>query len=167
MYIDGTDARILEIVQRRGRATLDDLSQATGLSSSQCSRRLKRMENGGLIKAYVALVKPEAVGFPLQVFTLMSVDRDDVDTFDRFAEAIRTEPTVIAASVVTGQADFLISAVARDMTGYRDMLRRFTEAFPSVRSITTLFLLEEVKPGFAVPTDSLGAPEPSLSSGGR
>lgn len=161
MYVDSIDATILEMVQRRGRATLDDLSQATGLSSSQCSRRLKRMESGGLIKAYVALVKPEAVGFPLQVFTLMSVDRDDSDTFDRFREAIRTEPTVISANVVTGPSDFLLWAVARDITSYRAMLRRFTDAFPSLRTVTTLFLLEEVKPGFAVPIEPPDAPEPS------
>jgi Lrp/AsnC family transcriptional regulator, leucine-responsive regulatory protein len=161
MYVDSADAKILALLQREGRATLDDLSRVTGLSSSQCQRRLKRLEKVGLIQRYAAIVSPEAVGYPLQVFTLMSVDRDDADTFDRFEDAIRLEPTVIYANVVTGTADFLLWAVARDLVGYRELLRRLTDAFPTIKSVTTLVMLDEVKAGFVVPIESLGEPEPA------
>ena len=155
MYVDAIDAKIIELLQQKGRATLEELSQATGRSSSQCQRRQKRLENVGLVKRYLALVAPEAIGYPLQVFTLLSVERDDADTFDRFADAIRAEPTVIHAAVVTGTADFLLWVVARDMTRYRELLRRLTDGFPSLKNVTTLVMLEEVKPGFAVPVESL------------
>ncbi|HEV2603750.1 MAG TPA: Lrp/AsnC family transcriptional regulator [Microvirga sp.] len=164
MYVDRVDAKILDIVQRHGRATLDDLSQATGLSPSGCSRRLRRMEKVGLIQRYVALVEPGALGFPLQAYTLMAVDREDPDTLERFEEAIRSEPHVIHATTVTGEADFLVRTVARNIADYREMLRRFTETFPTLRNVTTLFLLEEVKAGYAVPIGShdgaLEAPNP-------
>ena len=155
MYIDEIDAKIIQLLQQRGRATLDELSQATGRSSSQCQRRQKRLENVGLIKRYVALVAPEAVGYPVQAFALLSVEREDADTFDRFADAIRAEPTIIHAAIVTGTADFLLWVVAPDMARYRELLRRLTDAFPSLKNVTTLVMLEEVKPGFAVPIESL------------
>lgn len=91
MYVDAIDANIIRLLQSNGRATLDELSQATGRSSSQCQRRQKRLENVGIIKRYVALVAPDAVGYPVQVFTLVSVERDEADTFDRFEESIRAD----------------------------------------------------------------------------
>jgi len=140
-----------------GRATLDELSQATGRSSSQCQRRQKRLESVGIIQRYVALVAPDAVGYPVQLFTLVSVERDEADTFDRFAEAIRAEPTIIHAAVVTGTADMLLWVVARDLSGYRELLRRLTDRFPTLKNVTTFVMLEQIKPGFAVPVEPLGA----------
>ena len=104
MYVDAIDANIIRLLQSNGRATLEELSQATGRSSSQCQRRQKRLESVGIIKRYVALVAPDAVGYPVQVFTLVSVERDEADTFDRFEEAIRAEPTIIHAAIVAGTA---------------------------------------------------------------
>lgn len=76
------------------------------------------------------------------------------DNTDELGAAPR-EPTVIQAAVVTGSADVLLLAVARDMTRYRELLRRLTDAFPSLKNVTTLVMLQEVKPGFAVPIESL------------
>jgi Lrp/AsnC family leucine-responsive transcriptional regulator len=160
MYVDAIDANILRLLQSNGRATLEELSQATGRSSSQCQRRQKRLESVGIIKRYVALVAPDAVGYPVQVFTLVSVERDEADTFDRFEEAIRAEPTIIHAAIVAGTSDILFWAVARDLAGYRGLLRRLTDAFPTLRSVTTFVMLEEIKPGFAVPVEALGDEEP-------
>ena len=77
-----------------------------------------RLESVGIIKRYVALVAPDAVGYPVQVFTLVSVERDEADTFDRFEEAIRAEPTIIHAAIVAGTSDILFWAVARNLAGY-------------------------------------------------
>ena len=129
MYVDAIDANIIRLLQSNGRATLEELSQATGRSSSQCQRRQKRLESVGIIKRYVALVAPDAVGYPVQVFTLVSVERDEADTFDRFEEAIRAEPTIIHAAIVAGTSDILFWAVARNLAGYRELLRRLTSGF--------------------------------------
>lgn len=155
MYVDAIDATIIKLLQSNGRTTLDELSQATGRSSSQCQRRQKRLESVGIIKRYVALVAPDAVGYPVQVFTLVSVERDEADTFDRFEEAIRAEPTIIHAAIITGTADVLLWVVARDLNSYRELLRRLTDAFPTLKNVTTFAMLEEIKPGFAVPVEAL------------
>lgn len=161
MYFDSVDAKILAVLQRQGRATLDELSQATGRSSSQCQRRQKRLESLGIIKRYVALVEPDTVGYPVQVFTLVSVERDEADTFERFEDAIRAEPTIIHAALITGTADVLLWVIARDLNAYRELLRRLTDAFPTVKNLTTFAMLEEIKAGFGVPIEALGAEEPA------
>lgn len=144
MRIDRKDARILALVQGNNRLTSEQIGEQIGLSHTGVVRRLKRLRDHAVITADVALVSAEAVGFPVRVNVSCSLERDHPDTYDRFIEALRAEPAVISADSVMGEADFTFTVVARSMEHIRELVRRYSQAFPSLRKVTSLVVLEVV-----------------------
>ena len=159
MFIDRIDAQMLTLLQNKGNVKLAELSAVAGISASACQRRVRRLESIGVIRGYKALINPEAAGFPLQIFTLVTLTREETNTIERFQEAIQTEPSVTYAAAVTGSCDFLLWIVARDMPFYRKLMQRLTEAFPTLRSTTSLVMLEEIKAGTVIPFEGHDHPD--------
>ncbi|MGR4932686.1 Lrp/AsnC family transcriptional regulator [Bradyrhizobium sp. CAR08] len=153
MQYDRIDARILEIVQKNNRLTSEVIGEMAGLSATACQRRLKRLRSEGIIEADVSIVAPKAVGNPIQMLVLVSLERERSDIIDRFKKAIRSSAEVVHGFYVTGDADFVLYVTARSMEDYEQFTRRFFYENPDIKAVKTMVIMDRVKAGFAVPIE--------------
>lgn len=151
MTIDAMNAKILALVQLNNKLTAEEIGAEIGLSHTGVVRRLRRLREESVIVADVAVVSPEAVGFPVRVNVSCSIERDRPDTYDRFMDALRNDPLIVSADMVIGKADFTFTAIASDMDAFGTLLKRLTDAFPSLTSVTSLAVLESVKRRTVIP----------------
>lgn len=153
MAYDRIDARILEIVQKNNRLTSDVIGEMAGLSATACQRRLKRLRSEGIIEADISIVSPKAVGRPIQMLALVSMERESADIIDRFKKAIRSSAEVVNAFYITGEADFILYITAPTMEDYEQFTRRFFYENHQIKSVKTMVVVDRVKVGFAVPVE--------------
>src|SRR6516225_7566815 len=113
--LDSLDRKLLDAVQRDNRLTTAELGERVGLSATACQRRLKRLRDAGVIEADVAIVSPRAVGRPVSMLVLVTLERERADIVDRFKASIRATKEVVIGFYVTGDADFALYVTARDM----------------------------------------------------
>ncbi|MDA9537160.1 ArsR family transcriptional regulator [Bradyrhizobium sp. CCBAU 21362] len=153
MKYDRIDARILEIVQKNNRLTSEVIGELTGLSATACQRRLKRLRSEGIIEADVSIVSPKAVGNPIQMLVLVTLERERSDIIDRFKKAIKSSVEVVNGFYVTGDADFVLYVTASCMEDYEQFTRRFFYENPDIKAVKTMVIMDRVKVGFAVPIE--------------
>ncbi|AZV37550.1 MULTISPECIES: Lrp/AsnC family transcriptional regulator [Komagataeibacter] len=151
MQYDHIDARILEIVQTNNRLTSEVIGDMVGLSGTACQRRLKRLRSSGIIESDVSIVSARAVGRPVQMIVLVTLERERSDIVDRFKKAIRNTPEVVSGFYVTGDSDFVLYVTARDMEDYERFTRKFFYENPDIKGFKTLVIMDRVKASFAVP----------------
>jgi Lrp/AsnC family leucine-responsive transcriptional regulator len=145
MKLDRIDRRILETMQRNGRITNLELAEAVGLSPTPCARRVKRLEESGIIDRHVTLLNQSQLGLKLTAIIGITMDRHTPDRFDRFEAAVRDFPEVIECSVVTGQtADYLLKAVVPDMEYYERFLLGKLTRIEGVTGVHSSFELRRV-----------------------
>lgn len=149
--LDEFDRRILRELQQDGRITVQALADHVGLSASPCLRRIRRMEEAGVITAYSATVDQNAVGLPVSVFVSIKLERQRAAQLDRFAEAIADWPEIMECYLMTGQFDFLLRVVCADLSAYETFLRDKLTQVEGVRSIESSFALGQVKYSKALP----------------
>lgn len=154
MQYDRIDARILEIVQKNNRLTSDVIGEMAGLSATACQRRLKRLRSEGIIEADVSIVSPKAVGNPIQMLVLVSLERERSDIIDRFKKAIKSSVEVVNGFYVTGDADFVLYVTAPSMEDYEQFTRRFFYENPDIKAVKTMVIMDRVKAGFAIPIEA-------------
>src|ERR1700712_400713 len=143
MRLDRIDVSMLQHLQRDGRATTVELSDAVGLSPSPCHRRQKILEEAGVITSYVALLDQERVGLPVNVFVSVELVGQTDEQLAGFEDAVSACPEVMECYIMTGASDFLLRVVAADLAAYELFLRRLTR-MPFVRSIRSAFALKRV-----------------------
>lgn len=153
MRYDRIDARILEIVQKNNRLTSEVIGEMAGLSATACQRRLKRLRSEGIIEADVSIVSPKAVGRPIEMLVLVTLERERSDIVDRFKKAIKSSVEVVNGFYVTGDADFALYVTAHTMEDYEEFTRRFFYVNPDIKGFKTMVVLDRVKAGFAVPVE--------------
>lgn len=139
------DRRILEALQQDGRMTVQAIADRVGLSASPCLRRIRRMEQAGVITAYSVTLDQNAVGLPVSVFVSIKLERQRAAQLDRFAEAIAGWPEVMECYLMTGQFDFLLRVVCADLADYEAFLRDKLTQLDGVGSIESSFALGQVK----------------------
>jgi Lrp/AsnC family leucine-responsive transcriptional regulator len=153
--LDVIDRRILRALQVDGRITYDVLAAQVGLSSSAALRRVKRLEEAGVIAAYVALVPAERVGLGLTAYLNVRLEKhSDVqkrNPMDLFRAAVQTWPEVVECAALTGEMDYLLRVVVADMAHYSRFIMDTLLAHPSVQDCKTSFVLDRVKNTTAVP----------------
>lgn len=154
MKYDRIDARILEIVQKNNRLTSETLGEFVGLSATACQRRLKRLRTEGIIETDVSIVSPKAVGRPIQMLVLVTLERERSDIIDKFKKAIKASADVVNGFYVTGDADFVLYVTARTMEDYEHFTRRFFYENSDIKGFKTMVIMDRVKAGFAIPIDS-------------
>ena len=140
-----TDRKILKVLQENGRMTIQAVADRVGLSASPCLRRIRRMEQAGVITAYSITLDQNAVGLPVSVFVSIKLERQRAAELDRFAEAIAGWPEVMECYLMTGQFDFLLRVVCADLGAYEAFLRERLTQLDGVGSIESSFALGQVK----------------------
>ncbi|MDP2149740.1 MAG: Lrp/AsnC family transcriptional regulator [Polaromonas sp.] len=153
--LDKLDRQILRNLQADGRATYDQLSGQVGLSPSAVLRRVKRLEESGVIDRYVALVKPESVGLGLTAYITVRLEKHleshKRSPMDLFRASVQTWPDVVECAALTGEMDYLLRVVVQDMAHYSRFIMDTLLKHPSVQDCKTSFVLDRVKATTAVP----------------
>ncbi len=153
--LDKLDANILRILQADGRRTYDLIATEVGLSASAVLRRVKRLEDTGIIDRYVALVKPDKVGLGLTAYINVRLEKHSEshkrNPMDLFSASVQTWPEVVECAALTGEMDYLLRLVVRDMSAYSRFIMDVLLKHPSVQDCKTSFVLTEVKSTTAVP----------------
>ncbi len=143
--LTATDRKILKVLQEDGRTTIQAIADSVGLSASPCLRRIRRMEQAGIITAYSITVDQNAVGLPVSVFVSIKLERQRAAQLDGFGEAIAAWPEVMECYLMTGQFDFLLRVVCADLAAYESFLREKLTQVDGVGSIESSFALGQVK----------------------
>lgn len=137
MKLDSIDRRILRALQRDGRQQNVELAKEVGLSPSPCLRRVRLLEEAGVIERYVAVLNPAKVGRGLTVFTRVWLKEQDADTVAHFAEAVQHLPQVVECHLMAGDCDFLLRVVAADIDDYRQFQMQHLTRIRGVQSVKT------------------------------
>jgi Lrp/AsnC family leucine-responsive transcriptional regulator len=136
--LDAYDRRILSALQRDGRLTNVQLADEIGLSASPCLRRVRHLEEAGVIRGYQATLNADALGLGLTVFIGVKVDRHHEDEAQKFHQMVSALPEVISAYLVSGESDFLLHVVVPDLRAYDQFLSDTLLKMPSaIRSAST------------------------------
>lgn len=151
--IDTIDRKILALLQQDAHTTMEKLSKAVGLSPSPCARRVRNLEASGVIKRYVAVVDQDKAGLPVSVFASIRLERQREDELDRFAKAISRWPEIVECYLMTGQRDYLLRIVVKDLPAYEAFLKRTLTRLDGVASIESSFALSQVKHAQALPVE--------------
>lgn len=144
-FMDQTDKRILQVLQVDGKLQNNELAQRIGLSASPCLRRVRQLEEDGIIRAYVALVDPAKVNLRLTVFARIWLKSQDPQTVNQFVESIREVPEVVECHLMAGDCDFFLRIVVADLDAYRQFQIHRLNKIPNIQSIKTEIPLQNIK----------------------
>src|SRR5258708_13479303 len=143
--LDAIDRRIVAAFQAEGRLPIVDLADKVGPSATPCQRRVKRLEEEGVIVRYGALVSPPALGLNLQALVQVTLDNHSEKTVEAFEAAIRARPEVVACYAVTGDMDFLLHVLAPDLASFSDFALKPLLRIPVVRGTRSAFIIQAGK----------------------
>ena len=153
--LDAIDRRILRALQTDGRMIYDALAAQVSLSPSATLRRVKRLEESGVIAGYVALVSPERVGLGLTAYLNVRLEKHSEvhkrNPMDLFRASVQAWPEVVECAALTGEMDYLLRVVVQDMAHYSRFIMDTLLKHPSVEDCKTSFVLDRVKNTTAVP----------------
>lgn len=149
--LDATDCRILAVLQEDGRIINLDLAERISLSPSACLRRMRLLEEQGVIEHYRACLSRDLLGFELEAFVQVSMRNEQTQWHERFAEALREWPEVVGAFVVTGESHYLLRVLAHNLKHYSDFVLNRLYKAPGVMDIRSNIVLQTLK-------DEAGAP---------
>lgn len=149
--LDAIDRKILGVLQADGRTTMQDLAEQVGLSVSPCHRRVKLLEQRGVISRYMALVDQKSLGLHVSVFISIKLVRQKEEDLERFAKAISGWEEVLECYLMTGNRDYLLRVVAADLSSYETFLKTRLTRLDGIASIESSFALSQVKYTIALP----------------
>jgi Lrp/AsnC family leucine-responsive transcriptional regulator len=150
--IDGYDRNILRHLQRDGRISNQDLADVIGLSPSPCLRRVRALEDSGIITGYRATLDAQKLGYSLMALIHVAMDKHTPERFEHFDKAIREIPEVLECLLITGQtADYEVKVVAKDMESYQELLLNRVNRIPGVTGVHSSFVLKKVVDGSDIP----------------
>lgn len=143
MELDRYDRLILEALQRDGRISNQELADNINLSPSPCLRRVRALEEAGLIDGYVALLNARKLGLTLVSFIQISMDKHTPDRFDSFEKIVSAYPEVLECHLITGQsADYLLKVIVKDMDAYQQFLLQKLTRIEGVSGVHSSFVLK-------------------------
>ncbi len=158
LQLDKLDRRILQELQRNGAITNLELAERIGLSPSPCARRVKQLEDAGIIKGQVTLLNPSKLALKLTALIQISMDRHTPDRFQEFEKIVSSYPEVIECLLITGQsADYQLKVLVPDMEYYQEFLLNKVTRIEGVSDVHSSFMLREVKNTTALPLDHLSS----------
>jgi len=151
--MDRLDQKILVALQGDARISMADLGEAVGLSTSACHRRVRLLEEAGLIEGYAARLNREALGLRMDLFVTVSLTSQASSVLEAFETAVRRVPEIVECSLLAGRSDYLMRLVIADMAEYEMLHRTRLTSLPGVSNMETTFNLRTVTPfrGYPVP----------------
>lgn len=155
MKIDAIDKRILSALQRDARIQNLELAQTVGLSPSPCLRRVRLLEEAGVINRYVTLLNPAAIDLPLTFFVRVKLSQQDRETVEHFASEIQLMSRVLECYVMPGSYDYLLKVVARDLVDYQSFQMERLTTIRGVQYVETEIPLKQVKQATELPLEHL------------
>ena len=142
--LDEIDRKILRILQSDSNLTNTELSERVMLSATPCLRRVKRLEGEGYIQGYRAKVDRNKLGLAVMVFVQITLDQQVESALEVFEGAIHKRPEILSCYLMTGDADYLLQVVVRDLDHYAELVRNHLSQIPPVRNIRSSFVLQQV-----------------------
>ena len=149
--LDRNDRAILKELQLDSRQTMQQLAARTGMSSSACWRRIRSLEESGVIDRYAVIVNPRKAGFALSSMTLVSLARHEETNVENFVREVMRHPEVLECFATSGEADFHLRVVVEDMDAYNKFLDDFIFRLPGVSQVRSNIVLKEIKMDTALP----------------
>lgn len=149
--LDRTDRRILAILQEQGRLPVADIAPRVALSAAPCLRRMRRLEEAGVIARYAAILDPRKLGLGLTAHLEVQLDKQAEHARSTFRKAVQRWPEVLACHALSGQWDYSMKVVATDLDAYAKFLMEKVIALPVVVNVQSSFVLETVKDTSALP----------------
>jgi len=143
--LDATDIRILDILQENARITTLELAEQVGLSPTPCARRVKRLEDDGLIERYVTLLNEKKAGMDLSVFISVRLRNQTGETIGRFERSVRSMPEITECYLMSGVHDYLLRLRVADVGALRDFLRNRLVTIEGIAETQSSIVLEKVK----------------------
>ena len=143
--MDKTDRKILQVLQADARASLQEISQAVGLSSTPCWGRIKKMEEAGVIEGYTIRLNAQAIGLGDTVMVQVTLDSHSDNTLEKFGETLASIPEVIEAYLVSGEYDYMLRVAVKDTKDYERLLRERLYKIKGVRHSKSSFVLRTLK----------------------
>ena len=154
MIQDRYDKQILRILQQDGRISNQDLANKIGLSNSPCLRRMRALEESGLITGYRAILDAKKLGLNLTALIHISMDRHTPERFSHFEEKVSALPEVLECLLITGQdADYQLKVIVSDMDGFQELLLNKITRIEGVSGVNSSFILRKVIDKTALPVD--------------
>jgi Lrp/AsnC family leucine-responsive transcriptional regulator len=148
--LEEQDRRILNALQADSRLSNQELAQRAGMSASACWRRVKALEDAGVIRRYCAIVDPAAVGMGFHALVHVTLTRHDETHVATFIAEVRRRPEVLDCHATTGEADYHLRVVCADLAAYNDFLERFLFRLPGIANVRTNLVLKEIKQETAI-----------------
>lgn len=153
--LDRTDKSIIHALQKNGRIQNNDLAKEIGLSPSSCLRRVKILEEAGVIQNYTTVVDPQKIGLQLILFSRIWLLGQDAETIDTFIEAMRELPQVMECYIILGECDAMLKVVVSDLESYRKFQSAHLTKKNGITSVKTDLPSQIIKQSFQLPLDQL------------
>lgn len=155
MKLDRLDARILAELQKDGRSSVVELSERVGLTGTPCARRVKQLEQGGVILGYSAILDPVRLGLNVQAFVQVKLDRHTDENVDQFRRKLAGFEQVVSCFATTGEYDFVLQVVAPDLEALSALVLKKLLNIPVVRDVHSSIVLDTIKRSTHVPLGHL------------
>ena len=153
LNLDPIDLKLLSELQADGRITNVDLANKVGLTAPPCLRRMRALEQSGVIKSYHAHIDPASLGYTITVFAMVSLKSQAEEDLKAFEEHVRSLPDVRECHMLNGEIDFILKILARDLQSFQELLTTELTSAPNVSSVKTSLTIRTAKdePGVPVP----------------
>lgn len=143
--LDDTDKKILTILQDNGRITNSKLAQEIGLSPPAVLERVRRLESTGVIEKYVAILDRKQTGFEIQTIVMVCLSHHQISSLEHVIQTLTSMDEVLECHQLTGEIDFLLKVVVKDMESYTDFVNNKLSGIPGIQNVKTSFILETMK----------------------
>lgn len=151
--MDSIDKKILRLLQQNGRATNQWLAKQVDLSPTPCLERVRRLERDGVIAGYKAIIPPQKVGYSLLLYAFVSFDHASSSVYEEFSKGIAAISEIVECHMITGNYDFIMKILARDIAHFRKILEEKILPLPSVRITHSYVSMHDAKPRSIVPIE--------------
>lgn len=149
--LDEIDRKILRLLQRDCKQTINEIAEQVGLSQTPCLRRIRNMETAGIIERYTAILNPDPLGLGMTFFTRVWLTGQDEATVERFTKDVHRLPNVVECHLMAGDCDFLLRVLAEDISAYRRFQIEHLNSLPGVQSVKTEIPMQRIKYSSEIP----------------